>query len=185
MSGLTRSEGDFIALTLQGFQLLAWNFGGRSLLKVAMLSQFCSFHKTLKFSMLCLEQVTQIRDSDSYYEMWGNDIAWNLFDWCNVLWNGSLSKMATLSQCSYFLISAGRWCCRPLNVLYSVLSYISEFRFCFRCLHSSCKLKRKLSSFRTLKNENLSNKMKLPSLEFQYVISIIASMTRLIFSLHM
>ena len=44
-------------------------------------------------------------------------IAWNLLEWCNVPWNGSLFKMAMLSQCLRILISAGRGCCRSLNVL--------------------------------------------------------------------
>ena len=41
--------------------------------------------------------------------MWGNHIAaWNLVAWCNVPWGGSLFEMATLSQCSHFLISVSQ-----------------------------------------------------------------------------
>ena len=37
-------------------------------------------------------------------------------DMMSVPWSGSLFKMATISQCSNFLISAGRGCCRSLNI---------------------------------------------------------------------
>ena len=46
-------------------------------------------------------------------------MTWNLVEWCSVPWSGSLFEMATLSQCSHFLISYGRGCCRSLNVLHN------------------------------------------------------------------
>ena len=44
-------------------------------------------------------------------------MAWKSVAWCNIPWGGLLVEMATLSQCSHFPISAGRGCCRSLNVL--------------------------------------------------------------------
>ena len=46
-------------------------------------------------------------------------MAWKSVAWCNVPWGGSLVVMVTPSQCSHFPISAGRGCCRSLNVLLS------------------------------------------------------------------
>ena len=57
------------------------------------------------------------------WEMWENHImVWNLVASCNVPWSGSLPvfEMATLSQCSHFLILAGQGWYPSLNVLFFV-----------------------------------------------------------------
>ena len=84
------------------------------------------------------------REDESYLEMWGKYImSWNLVASCNIPWNKSLFEMATLSQFSHFLISAGRGCCRSLNVLSTrgTRSFfyprpVLAFRYC-RCLRLS------------------------------------------------
>ena len=57
-------------------------------------------------------------------EIWWRDAMYH--------WSGSLFEMATLSQCSHFLIAADRGCCRSLNVLlFNATSVIATFwKYC-------------------------------------------------------
>ena len=55
------------------------------------------------------------------------DILWTFPLGDCLLWilNGPLFKIDTLSQCSYFLIAAGRGCCRSLNVLLNDVAFLT------------------------------------------------------------
>ena len=86
---------------------------------MAMLGQFSRVSRN--FSIFNDRLGPGLMDGDSFNEIWGNHImAWNLVVWCNVPWSGSLCEMGTLSQCSHFMISSGRGCCRSLNVLFAL-----------------------------------------------------------------
>ena len=108
---------------------------------------FCAFHGTLKFFIIVLDQGLALLTL-SWDKNWDSHSLVNGYPsfyprialvapspgrWLisgnvrksHAPWRGSLIEMATLSQCSYFLISAGRGCCRSLNVLLRAIMRIS------------------------------------------------------------
>ena len=116
----------------------------RSLLKMAMLGQFMHVRRNFeRFHMLGPGRWN-----------WGNHTtAWNLVAWCSLPWSGSLYEMAT---CSHFLITAGRGCCRSLNVLSNYVNmnilhaYIIILNVCMIILHAylACIHNRPVSQMR-------------------------------------
>ena len=85
-------------------------------------ANFCAFHRTLKFSVIGLESKPWAR-SEGWWFILGNvrkshhGLEIGGMMQCTMRRITTLIEMATLSQCSHFPISAGRGCCRSLNVL--------------------------------------------------------------------
>ena len=79
---------------------------------MAMLNQFCAFHRIFKFSMIGLE-----RSNGWHYCSKDSAIEMNVVGWCTVAWSKLQSKITMLADCCAFhgnwkfsmTRSQGRW----------------------------------------------------------------------------
>ena len=104
---------DIAALTLERFQVSAWNVvwlctvpWSRLLCKMAMLGQFLRVPQNFK--------IFHDRLGPGRWLILGNARKSHF----SVSWSGSLFEIAMLSQCLHFLILAGQGCRRSLNILF-------------------------------------------------------------------